>query len=129
MSIIKELDKKYLKESVEEFNVGDTIRVYAKIIEGDKERLQGFEGIVIAKKGGGIASTFTVRKIVQGIGVERIFPIHSPKVERIKIIKHGKVKKAKLYYMRDRIGGAALKITDKEAAQAQSAAQPQQQNA
>lgn len=127
MNLIKELDKKYIKENPEAFNVGDTIRVYAKIVEGDKERLQGFEGLVIAKKGGGVASTFTVRKIVQGVGVERIFPIHSPKVERIKIIKHGKVKKAKLYYMRKRIGGAALKISEKETVQASSASESTQQ--
>lgn len=122
MDIIKELDKKYLKQDPPQFNVGDTIRVYAKIVEGDKERLQGFEGIVIAKKGGGISSTFTVRKIVQSIGVERIFPLHSPKVDRIKIIKRGKVRRAKLYYMRDRIGSAATKIaTKEETAQSQPA--------
>ena len=129
MELIKELDKKHIKLNPEEFNVGDTIRVYAKIVEGDKERLQGFEGLVIAKKGGGVSSTFTVRKIVKGIGVERIFPLHSPKVEKIKIIKHGKVKKAKLYYMRKRIGSAALKITEREISQSSSEVKPQQINA
>lgn len=125
MDTIKELDSKYLKKEPPQFNVGDTIRVYAKIVEGDKERLQGFEGIVIAKKGGGISSTFTVRKIVQGVGVERIFPLHSPRIDRIKIIKQGKVKKAKLYYMRKRIGSAATKITSKETTQAVSSVPPQ----
>lgn len=125
MDIIKELDSKYLKKEPPQFNVGDTIRVYAKIVEGDKERLQGFEGIVIAKKGGGISSTFTVRKIVQGVGVERIFPLHSPRIDRIKIIKQGKVKKAKLYYMRKRIGSAATKIASKETIQAAPSVPPQ----
>ncbi len=113
MDFIKDLDAKIIKENVTKFNVGDTIRVYAKIVEGDKERIQGFEGIVIAKKGGGLTETFTVRKIVQGVGVERIFPLHSPKVDRIKVIKEGRVRRAKLYYMRERIGSRATKIQDK----------------
>jgi len=122
MSIIKDIEKKYMKEKPEEFSVGDTIRVYAKIQEGDKERLQGFEGVVIARKNGGIAQTFTVRKIVQGIGVERIFPLHSPKVDKIKMIKRGKVRRAKLYYLRDRVGSRATKIEEREEAQAPAAA-------
>ncbi len=112
-SIIKEIEKSNMKEKIPSFNVGDTVRVYAKIVEGDKERIQAFEGVVIAKKGGSIRETFTVRKVVQGIGVERIFPLHSPKVERIKVIKQGKVRRAKLYYLRDRIGSRATKIQDK----------------
>lgn len=111
--VIKEIEKSHMKEKVPSFNVGDTVRVYAKIVEGDKERLQAFEGVVIAKRGGGIRETFTVRKIVQGIGVERIFPLHSPKVERIKVIKQGKVRRAKLYYLRKRIGSRATKIQEK----------------
>ncbi len=113
-SVISDIEKANLKEKYQDFKVGDTVRVYAKIIEGDKERLQGFEGVVIAKKGSGARETFTVRKVVQGVGVERIFPVHSPKVDRIKIVKQGKVRRAKLYYLRDRIGSRATKIQDKE---------------
>lgn len=116
LPVVREESKKYLKQNVEPFNVGDTIRVYAKIVEGDKERIQGFEGIVIARKGGGVSETFTVRKIVQDIGVERIFPLHSPKVDRIKVIRRGQVRRAKLYYMRGRIGSRATKIQEKVAA-------------
>lgn len=112
-SAINEIENAQLKEKSTDFKVGDTVRVYAKIIEGDKERLQGFEGVVIAKKSGGSRETFTVRKVVQGVGVERIFPIHSPKVDRIKMIKQGRVRRAKLYYLRDRIGSRATKIQDK----------------
>ncbi len=119
--LILDIDSTSKKENVQPFNVGDTIRVYAKIVEGDKERIQGFEGLVIAKKGSGLSETFTVRKVVQGVGVERIFPIHSPKVDRIKLIKSGKVRRAKLYYMRDRIGSRATKIEEK--VQAQTSAQ------
>lgn len=111
--VINEIEKAQLKEKSTDFKVGDTVRVYAKIIEGDKERLQGFEGVVIAKKSGGSRETFTVRKVVQGVGVERIFPVHSPKVDRIKIIKQGRVRRAKLYYLRDRVGSRATKIQDK----------------
>lgn len=110
--MIKEINQKNMKPNVEAFGIGDTVRVYAKIVEGDKERIQGFEGIVIARKGGSISETFTVRKIVQGVGVERIFPLHSPKVDRIKVIKRGKVRRAKLYYLRDRIGSSATKIEE-----------------
>ena len=113
MTIIESLRKVQVREGLEKFSIGDTIRVYAKIVEGDKERIQGFEGVVIAKKGSGVSETFTVRKIVQGIGVERIFPINSPKIDRIKIIKKGKVRRAKLYYLRDRIGSRANKIEEK----------------
>lgn len=112
-SVINDIEKAQMKEKSPDFKVGDTIRVYAKIIEGDKERLQGFEGVVIAKKGGSARETFTVRKVVQGVGVERIFPIHSPKVDKIKIIKQGKIRRAKLYYLRNRVGSRATKIQDK----------------
>jgi large subunit ribosomal protein L19 len=118
MDTIREIDRSNMKKDVENFGIGDTVRVYAKIIEGDKERIQGFEGIVIARKGGGISETFTVRKVVQGIGVERIFPIHSPKVDRIKVIKRGRVRRAKLFYLRDRIGSAATKIEEQTSQQA-----------
>ena len=118
-SVVNEINKANMKEKTEEFAIGDTIRVYAKIIEGDKERLQGFEGVVIARKNGGVHETFTVRKIVQGVGVERIFPIHSPKVDHIKIMKKGKVRRAKLYYLRKRIGSRATKIQEKVVAAAE----------
>lgn len=118
MNIIKEINQGNLKKEVESFGIGDTVRVYAKITEGDKERIQGFEGIVIARKGGSVSETFTVRKIVQGIGVERIFPIHSPKVDRIKVLKRGRVRRAKLFYLRDRIGSSATKIDEQTAKQA-----------
>ena len=121
---VKEASSAYLKKETTEFNVGDTVRVYAKIIEGDKERIQGFEGVVIAKKGGGISETFTVRKVVQGVGVERIFPIHSPKVDRIKLLRKGKVRRSKLYYLRDRIGSRATKIEEKTGAAGQVQAVP-----
>ncbi|MEK7375620.1 MAG: 50S ribosomal protein L19 [Candidatus Margulisiibacteriota bacterium] len=121
MDIIQEINKRTMKEKVESFGVGDTVKVFAKITEGDKERLQGFEGVVIAKKGGGAAQTFTVRKVVQGIGVERIFPIHSPKVDKIKLIKRGKVRKAKLYYLRNRIGSRATKIDERAETPAEKA--------
>lgn len=110
---VKEIGDKFKKEKVEDFNIGDTVRVNQKIVEGDKERIQGFEGVVIARKGGGVSETFTVRKVVQGIGVEKIFPLHSPKVDKIKVIKSGRIRRAKLYYLRGRIGSKATKIQDK----------------
>lgn len=122
-AIITEIESKFLKKDVEKPNIGDTIRVYAKITEGDKERIQGFEGTLIARKGSGVSETFTVRKVVQGVGVERIFQLHSPKVDKVKIIKKGRVRRAKLYYLRDRIGSRSLRI--QEAEQATAAPQPQ----
>ena len=89
------------------FNVGDTVRVSFKVIEGTRERIQAYEGIVIAKRGGGISETFTVRRISYGVGVEKTFPIHSPNVVKVDIIRSGKVRRAKLYYVRDRVGKAA----------------------
>ena len=103
-----------MKKDVSPFNVGDTVRVFSKIKEGDKERLQAFEGTVIKKRGGGIREVFTVRKIVQGIGVEKTFPINSPRVEKIKVMKSGKTRRAKLYYLRKRIGSRAIKIEEVE---------------
>lgn len=106
-SIIDQINQENLKAEVPQFNVGDTVKVYVKVIEGTKERLQAFEGIVIAKRHGGISETFTVRRLSFGIGVERTFPIHSPKVDRIEIVRKGKVRRAKLYYLRGRTGKAA----------------------
>ena len=107
MNIIEQIEKEKLKGSVPEFNVGDTVKVSFKVIEGTKERIQAFEGIVIARKSSGIRETFTVRRVSYGIGVERTFPLHSPKVADIKVVRRGKVRRAKLYYLRDLTGKAA----------------------
>lgn len=112
MNVIDEIEKAGLKKNVTDFKVGDTIKVFSKIVEGDKERLQAFEGIVIKESNGSIRKTFTVRKLVQGVGVEKTYPLHSPRVERIQVIKSGKVRRAKLYYMRKRIGSAATRIEE-----------------
>ena len=106
-SIIDAINKENLKPSVPEFSVGDTVKVMVKVIEGDRERLQAFEGIVIARKHGGISETFTVRRMSFGVGVEKTFPIHSPKVADIKVMRKGRVRRAKLYYLRARTGKAA----------------------
>ena len=107
MNIIEQIEKENLKGSVPEFNVGDTVKVSFKVIEGTKERIQAFEGIVIARKNSGIRETFTVRRVSYGIGVERTFPLHSPKVADIKVVRRGKVRRAKLYYLRYLTGKAA----------------------
>ncbi len=107
MNIIEQIEKENLKGNVPEFNVGDTVKVSFKVIEGTKERIQAFEGIVIARKNSGIRETFTVRRVSYGIGVERTFPLHSPKVADIKVVRRGKVRRAKLYYLRDLTGKAA----------------------
>lgn len=106
-NVIEAINRENLKETVPQFNVGDTVKVMVKVIEGDRERLQAFEGIVIAKKHGGISETFTVRRLSFGIGVEKTFPIHSPKVADIQVVRRGKVRRAKLYYLRARTGKAA----------------------
>lgn len=102
MNVIDELEKPMLRDDLAKFRPGDTIAVHYKIKEGDRERIQIFEGVVIAKKGGGLRETFTVRKVSYGVGVERIFPLHSPLIEKIKIKRKGKVRRAKLYYLRGR---------------------------
>ena len=106
-SIIEAINQENVKTSLPEFNVGDTVKVMVKVIEGDRERLQAFEGIVIARKHGGISETFTVRRLSFGVGVEKTFPIHSPKVADIQVVRRGKVRRAKLYYLRARTGKAA----------------------
>jgi len=106
-SIIDAINQENIKSSIPQFNVGDTVKVMVKVIEGDRERLQAFEGIVIARKHGGISETFTVRRISFGVGVEKTFPIHSPKVADIQVVRQGKVRRAKLYYLRARTGKAA----------------------
>ncbi len=107
MDLIKAFTNEQLKKELPVVNVGDTIRVHNKIKEGTRERVQLFEGTVIAKHGGGISETFTVRRVAYGVGVEKTFPIHSPNVEKVDIIRHGKVRRAKLYYLRDRVGKAS----------------------
>jgi large subunit ribosomal protein L19 len=105
--IIREIEAEQLKPSVDEFRVGDTVRVHAKIKEGNRERVQVFEGIVMKRQNGSNRETFTVRKTSNGIGVEKTWPLHSPTVEKIEVIRHGKVRRAKLNYLRDRVGKRA----------------------
>ena len=104
MDLIKAFTNEQLKTEVPEINIGDTVRIHNKIVEGTRERIQMFEGTVIAKNGGGISETFTVRRISYGCGVEKVFPIHSPNVVKVDIIRYGKVRRATLYYLRDKIG-------------------------
>ena len=104
MNKIEEITNKQLNPNVPEFRVGDTVRVGVRIIEGKKERVQAFEGVVISRKGYGVSETFTVRKMSSGIGVERIFPIHSPKLDSIEVVRKGKARRAKLYYAREIVG-------------------------
>lgn len=113
MTIIQALERENLKPEVPEFAVGDTVRVYNKIVEGTRERIQVFEGIVIARKNSSVRETFTVRRVSFGVGVEKTFPIHSPRVDKIEVVKHGKVRRAKLYYLRD-LSGKAAKIKEKK---------------
>ena len=107
MDALKTIAASSLKAETPKFNIGDTIKVGVNIREGEKERVQMFEGTVIAKKGSGIAETFTVRKVSYGVGVERVFPIHAPNVVSVEIIRHGRVRRSKLYYLRDRVGKAS----------------------
>lgn len=107
MDLIAKLTNAQLKPENQNVQVGDTVRVHAKIKEGNRERIQVFEGTVIAKKHGGISETVTVRRMSYGVGVEKTFPVHSPNVEKFEIVRHGKVRRAKLYYLRDRVGKAA----------------------
>jgi large subunit ribosomal protein L19 len=106
-SVIKKLEERALRKDLPEFRVGDTVRVQVKVVEGEKERLQSFEGVVIKMNRGGSRATFTVRKVSYGVGVERIFPLHSPRIEKIQVLSRGKVRRAKLYYLRKLAGKAA----------------------
>ena len=108
-NVIDKITQKQLNPNVPEFRVGDTVRVDVKIIEGNKERIQAFEGIVVARKNGGISETFTVRKVSAGVGVERTFPIHSPKVAKITVVRKGKVRRAKLTFLRNKVGAYRIK--------------------
>ena len=107
MDILDQVTMEYKKEDIPEFKVGDTVRVHVRIIEGQRERIQVFEGYVLKRQHGGINETFTVRKLSNGIGVEKTFPLHSPKIEKIEVVKKGRVRRAKLNYMRERTGKAA----------------------
>jgi len=107
MNAIQLIEAKQLKETLPQFRPGDTVRVHFKIVEGANERIQLFEGLCIAMRNDGIRSTFTVRKISYGVGVERVFPLHSPRVQNVETVRHGKVRRAKLYYIRDRVGKSA----------------------
>ena len=107
MDALKQISNSSLKSEAPVINVGDTVKVHVRITEGDKSRIQVFEGTVIAKKHGGISETFTVRRVAHGCGIERVFPLHSPVVDKVEIVRYGKVRRAKLYYLRDRVGKAA----------------------
>lgn len=113
MNVLSSVVQDYIKTDVPAFNVGDTVKVHVKIKEGNRERIQIFEGFVLKRQNGGIGETFTVRKIASGVGVEKTFPIHSPLVEKIEVVRRGKVRRARLHYMRERTGKAA-KIKTKE---------------
>jgi len=107
MNALEMISSSSIKAEAPKFDIGDTVKVHVKIKEGDKSRIQVFEGTVIAKKHGGVSETFTVRRVAHGCGIERVFPVHSPVVEKVEVIRHGKVRRAKLYYLRDRVGKAA----------------------
>ncbi len=113
MNIINKIQQEQVENSkavIEDFNVGDTVKVHSRVVEGDKERIQIFQGLVIAKKGNSVNSAFTVRKISYGEGVERVFPTYSPRVARVEVISQGKVRRAKLNYLRERVGKSALQV-------------------
>jgi len=105
--VIKAIEKEQMKESVAQFKVGDTVRVYIKLVEGARERLQMFEGVVLKRQNGGARETFTVRRLSYGVGVEKTWPLHSPNIERIEVVRKGVVRRAKLFYLRGRVGKAA----------------------
>lgn len=107
MNVLQQITEEYKKNDIPAFNVGDTVKVHIKIKEGSRERIQVFEGFVLKKQNGGISETFTVRRIASGVGVEKTFPIHSPKIEKIEVVRQGAVRRAKLNYMRERTGKAA----------------------
>src|SRR5574344_1056515 len=107
MDIIRELEKEQIRTDLPKIQIGDTVRVFVKVVEGSRERLQNFEGVVIKIQGGGVRKSFTVRRMSYGIGVERTFPYNSPRIGRIEVMRHGQVRRAKLYYLRDRVGKSA----------------------
>jgi large subunit ribosomal protein L19 len=107
MNKLDQLESAYLRDDIPEFKAGDTVRVHVRVVEGGRERVQAFEGVVIARDGGGLRATFTVRKMSFGVGVERVFPVHAPIIQKIEVLRRGDVRRAKLYYLRDRVGKAA----------------------
>ena len=111
MTIIDQIEKEQLRNDITSFNIGDTVRVMVKVKEGEKERIQAYEGVVIAKKGSSVRETFTVRRVSFGIGVERTFLLHSPRIEKVIVIRKGKVRRAKIYYIRD-LSGKAAKVKE-----------------
>ncbi len=111
--ILDMLEQEQLKQDIPDFSVGDTVKVSIKVIEGKRQRIQMYEGIVLKRQNGGIKETFTVRKISSGVGVEKTFPLHSPKIEKIEVVRKGKVRRARLHYLRDRVGKAA-KVKEKK---------------
>jgi large subunit ribosomal protein L19 len=113
MDIIREIEKEQMRADLPAFTPGDTLRVNVRVREGEKERIQAFEGVCIARKGGGMSETFTVRKVSSGVGVERIFPLHSPSIESISVVRRGQVRRAKLYYLRA-LRGKAARIREKQ---------------
>ena len=110
MTIIDKIEQEQLKKDITPFNVGDTVKVHCRVVEGGKERIQMYEGLVIARRGSGVNSAFTVRKISYGEGVERVFPLHSPRIAKIEVLNRGKVRRAKLHYLRNRVGKRALLV-------------------
>jgi large subunit ribosomal protein L19 len=114
MSLIQAVEEQHLRKDLPPFRPGDTVKVQVKVVEGDKERLQAFEGICIRRRGGGLSATFTVRKVTYGVGVERTFPLHSPTIERIEVLRQGDVRRAKLYYLR-KLRGKAARIKERRA--------------
>ena len=110
MDIISKIEKEQMKSEVTDFRVGDTVKVHNRVVEGGKERIQMFQGIVLAMGGSGVNKAFTVRKISYGVGVERVYPIHSPRIATVEVISRGKVRRAKLHYLRDRVGKRAIQV-------------------
>ncbi len=115
MDVIQQIEKEQLRSDIPDIRPGDTLRVLVRVIEGDKERLQPFEGVCIARRGGGLRESFTVRKVSGGVGVERIFPLHSPSIAEVEVLRRGKVRRAKLYYLRGRRGKKARIKEDRNA--------------
>jgi large subunit ribosomal protein L19 len=113
MNTLDQVESAYLRDDIPDFAPGDTVKVLVRVVEGGRERIQTFEGVIISRDGGGLRESFTVRKISFGVGVERIFPLHSPIIQSIDVVRKGAVRRAKLYYLRDRIGSKAIRIKEK----------------
>ncbi|ADG82888.1 50S ribosomal protein L19 [Thermincola ferriacetica] len=112
MDVLKTIEQEQMKDNIPDFRPGDTVKVYVKVVEGNRERIQVFEGTVIKRRGGGLRETFTVRRVSYGVGVERTFPLHSPRIEKIEVVRRGKVRRAKLFYLRQ-VRGKAARIKEK----------------